>query len=231
MFPQGISYDVGMGHGLVDVAQEQMNEWKQTSLEMTAKCVCAQCNNGWMSDIEEYTQPILSPLIRDTVTRRFLTDEDQGAIAVWAILRSVVFDSQMLKPKQYWLDSERAQFMATLEPPANTHVWLASFPGNFGAVHHVHSRVSNDKVRAFEVVNGFVGQAAFQVFHWRGWPSPHLKLGTRTVLNLNKLSRPEWRNLAIQIWPSPSRRISWPPPAHLTNHSANALMDRLVPRD
>ena len=37
--------------------------WQQVSLEVTIRRVCAICNNGWLSELEQAAKPRLEPLI------------------------------------------------------------------------------------------------------------------------------------------------------------------------
>jgi hypothetical protein len=51
--------------------------------------VCAECNNGWMSDIEAAARPILWPLIH--AQGRRLDSDEQRVLARWALLKACVF--------------------------------------------------------------------------------------------------------------------------------------------
>src|SRR5262245_30639280 len=123
-------YMAGRAHGKSDIDPSTIREWPQNLPEQTAKCVCEDCNGIWMSDLETHVKPILLPLIVDSRRRRRLTDEDQTALTIWATLRSMVFEHQIPIDKRFYTQAERVQFRDTLEPPANTHAWFASFPGH-----------------------------------------------------------------------------------------------------
>jgi hypothetical protein len=56
--------------------------------EFVAKCVCEQCNGGWMSTIEDAARPILTAMIEDQ--RITLDIEDQEKVATWLGLKAIV---------------------------------------------------------------------------------------------------------------------------------------------
>lgn len=50
----------------------------------TAKIVCSNCNNGWMSKLEASTKPILSKMLFDLNSGATLTKEKQATLSFWA---------------------------------------------------------------------------------------------------------------------------------------------------
>jgi hypothetical protein len=49
---------------------------------LTVKCVCASCNNGWVSQLEDAAKPVLLDMILDK--RRAFTRAEAQAVARWA---------------------------------------------------------------------------------------------------------------------------------------------------
>ena len=102
--------------------------WRGRPFSATVGTVCRACNNGWMSDLENASAPILKPLVRGEETT--LTSAEQHQVATWAVktmlmLRLVSWDgdSQELAPDTYsWL-----RRFGT--PPPAEQVWLASYAG------------------------------------------------------------------------------------------------------
>jgi hypothetical protein len=76
-FPKGsqVKQRWGSDQGLVGFTSRKQN--------VTVRRVCADCNNGWMSDLEVAVQPLLLPWI-DGQRTRMLYDEQQ-VMATWAI--------------------------------------------------------------------------------------------------------------------------------------------------
>lgn len=54
----------------------------------TVRAVCATCNNGWMSRLEEAARPVLAPLIAGSPTS--LTETSQQTLAEWITLKMMV---------------------------------------------------------------------------------------------------------------------------------------------
>lgn len=67
-------------------AQRRFNTTK--SLDIPIRCVCAKCNNTWMSDIEATAKPIITAMMRNE--RTTLHPEDQQAVATWACLKTII---------------------------------------------------------------------------------------------------------------------------------------------
>ena len=57
------------------------------------RCVCARCNNGWMSkDVEQPAIRVMAPLLEGQAVR--LWPSDQAKIAAWAVMKYMVADAQ-----------------------------------------------------------------------------------------------------------------------------------------
>ena len=52
------------------------------------RTVCADCNSGWMSSIEEMTRPVLEPLIRGQSS--FLDQKAQKTLATWSAMKTMI---------------------------------------------------------------------------------------------------------------------------------------------
>jgi len=65
-------------------------------------CACRECNNGWMSNTEALTKPILSPMADGLPSE--LTGLSQAILSVWAVKTLMVFDSI---GDSYWRQDER----------------------------------------------------------------------------------------------------------------------------
>jgi hypothetical protein len=83
------------------------------------KCVCADCNNGWMSALERRLEPIMAPLIEGT--RTSLDDQQKEDIATWAILKVMVVHHRIVAANQ------RRQIMKTQKPPERWAVWIGNY--------------------------------------------------------------------------------------------------------
>jgi hypothetical protein len=91
----------------------QMRDW-------TVECVCRDCNNGWMREIENLAKPIMTPLILGKPGR--IWPRDQQIIATWAVLKAMVANHQTV---------ERADldymYQHHLPPPDRWAVWIGHY--------------------------------------------------------------------------------------------------------
>jgi hypothetical protein len=88
--------------------------------------VCARCNNGWISVIDDAARRAITPLIQGTPT--LVTQAMQRAIAAWFAKISMVGDS--LHPaKSVVLQADRTWMMNRNLPPANWEVWIGTYGG------------------------------------------------------------------------------------------------------
>jgi hypothetical protein len=88
-------------------------------LDWQIRCVCGACNNGWMrKDIEERAQLIIEPMVGGKRLR--LSEADQQALAVWAILKVMVVHHRFIHHAQL------KQMRAKREPPRTWNVWIAT---------------------------------------------------------------------------------------------------------
>lgn len=56
--------------------------WHSEIFQHKVRIVCAECNNGWMSDLEKKIKPIISKMVR---LESFLIDEsEQNLLAFWS---------------------------------------------------------------------------------------------------------------------------------------------------
>src|SRR5581483_3341668 len=61
--------------------------------------ICANCNNGWMSDLENRAKPILTQLF-DGMPPADLNPEERALLARWAIKTAFMLDSPSLYRKR-----------------------------------------------------------------------------------------------------------------------------------
>jgi hypothetical protein len=83
--------------------------------------ICADCNNGWMSDIEDRTQDLLLPLMRNEP--RMLAEAECRTIARWSYLKAITLDAWYRSDP--WLDPDAySTFHEQREAPGSTTVGL-----------------------------------------------------------------------------------------------------------
>ena len=182
--------------------------WRAVRPGLKVKVVCARCNNGWMSELENRVKPIVETLCREESAA--LSAADQETLAVWSVKTAMVFEAFRLGRPPFFAQSERHLVRETLRPAPNTSVWAAKCvesPGAFCAASDLGGVVedSTEGVRAYVTTMGF-GPLALQV------------VGTRlpttippSVMSVTADLRPgPWDDATIRIWPTQRADVTWP---------------------
>jgi hypothetical protein len=93
------------------------------------KCVCRECNNGWMSRLQETTKPYLVPMLGGrTIT---LKRNGMTALAAWAAMFVMV--AEHLRDEMVAISAYDRNFLRTkMRPPSHWRIWI----GRHAAVSH-----------------------------------------------------------------------------------------------
>jgi len=86
------------------------------------KHLCAGCNNGWMSDLENRSKALVGALMSDISMR--VDRVGQDLITVWAVKTAMVFECTNPAKRSFYTRAERERLRTALEAPADTLVWL-----------------------------------------------------------------------------------------------------------
>lgn len=98
------------------------------SFGTTVSCACGEnCNNGWMSRLEDQVRPILGPMA--TGQRRHLPPVEQAVLARWAWKTAIVGQATMRDEANWFVSREQAaEFRNSgAAVPANVRMWLGGF--------------------------------------------------------------------------------------------------------
>jgi hypothetical protein len=198
---------------------EFKREWK-------VRCVCKECNEGWMHKLEDANIPIMGPLIDGR--SRLLDKVQQWSIAVWSVKTSMVLDSATAPAVSlFYTQEERYNLREFGLIPRGTLVWL----GYFHAIHDVAAGASQirtglpDKVDFPTRISTFLlGSLVIQV------TTSHLspEYRDRTIV-ISSAERP-WNYLIVPCWPTCDASVYWPPVMPLdlggTTSDFSAFADR-----
>jgi len=96
------------------------------TINLKTRAPCKQCNNGWMSRIEEEAKPLLSPIFAGQPAR--WSADDQAKIARWAFKTALMIDcsspASRVAPAEHFSYLPRRQM-----PPQSVLIYLAKhFP-------------------------------------------------------------------------------------------------------
>jgi hypothetical protein len=166
--------------------------------------VCETCNNGWMSAMESWAEPMLMRLWASTPTfgRTAISVDDAAFLATWAAKTAWMHERvSVWKPTA--TSEMRSYLMDKQLPPEFTSVWIgrhvgeldfAHFLANFDVSHQDQPWDSSDQRRVLVVAMAFKG-LAFAVRTDDGWGVPPTPLDAQ-----------RWQRL----WPV-TEVVPWPP--------------------
>lgn len=177
-------------------------------------CVCAGCNNGWMSRIEDTAKPHLIPMIRGQ--NHTLTGDGPRAVAAWLYLMALTYDA-FQRPRH--LPNEYAwAFHAETEPkqpPPTIGMRLAKYPPPPAGVGILSARhtadVSAGATRAAAAPAGTLMRVMF-VF---GRLYTETCMGVPATLACECQDDPRYS----LVWPDPPKPVTWPPSTDLIDRN------------
>jgi len=178
--------------------------------ELTVRAVCRQCNNGWMSAIEQQSKPLIACLMQDISAP--LDHSQQSSLTAWAMKTAMVLDAVNTRDRNLFYEKgecENLRLSSTIPP--RTNIWIGRYSvrnslGAFG------TDLGIDMQGAPKAAKGcattiLVGHLAIQVLAVHVLP----EYADRAVGQIApKAGR--WNDLLLNIWPIGSRPVRWPPP-------------------
>lgn len=184
----------------------------------TVKCVCAACNNGWMSRLETAAKPHLLKLMDG---RSGIFDDQREVLAAWFVKTALVAGAKFrpIRPVFY------EQFHAEGKPSANTRVWLAATNERF---HHYTDfrpiRTQKEDEPAPTIANAYsaviaLGQVAAFVLSWDDRIPSRKRLMQR------------FGQVLVPLWPTHFGATIWPPENGLSQRGLDDLSDAIVSTD
>jgi hypothetical protein len=182
----------------------------RTDILSPIRLVCACCNNGWMSDLEESARPLLEPMINDH-SAVHLSEDEQGVIARWAAKTAILLGN-VAKPPYQALPSRLDSIMRQPDGPPHSWIYLAAMqPGGARVRGQVYinryttgvSRVARGTTTIATVgLRGLV----IQVLQMDLVPPVTARPAPSTMLDEE----------CIRVWPSSPLLRAWPPSRSLS---------------
>jgi hypothetical protein len=175
------------------------------------RCVCEECNHGWMSDLETNVKPIISPLICDVPSS--LEYVQQLAIATWTLKTAMAFEciKGAANPAKtgkdvFYCSAQRTHLWKWRTPPSDTFVWIGRYEPEF-SLWVQNDRVSDSQPRGLldegSVTTFGVGRLLIQAITVRR-SEQDIQYAIRT-------DKSTWDEALIPIWPHGRSFIRWPP--------------------
>jgi hypothetical protein len=212
--PEGVETTAQRG------SAEPVQVWRSSRPEQTAKFVCAPCNNGWMSQIENAMKPVASEIALGSPVS--LNAAAQKIIAIWAVKSAMVYEA--LRPNADWFytPAERSSFRLQRIFPDRTYVWIAPVvsPAGFFCFANDMSETlerSPSDTQGYVTTIGF-GALALQILGVRLGPNVHH--GVSLTLNVEPAP---WDATTIPVYPSRGDPVTWPTPMALQGEPGISL--------
>jgi hypothetical protein len=95
-------------------------EWAGAPVKV--RCVCFQCNNGWMSNLESRVRPLIGAMMQDFTLR--LDRTQQHLVAAWCVKTAMVFELTNPLKVNFYTQAERELLRSRLTIPDGTLMWL-----------------------------------------------------------------------------------------------------------
>ena len=204
----------------------KLGSWqKKTPQLLPVQCVCRNCNNGWMSKLENEMKPIVDSILDEKI--RTLSASSQAVIAVWAIKTAMALEALYPEREFFYSENERQNMRAISTIPERTSVWIAKCvnqPNLYSVGKDLRTAPGSNEAKAFVTTMAF-GSLALQT------------ISIKTTANLSKkiqitydIRDGPWDSILLRVWPLISYSQQWPPRYGLDGKwGLEALTERLSP--
>lgn len=201
--------------------------WTTTKLDQTANVVCKDCNETWMSDLENRAKSLLADVIVNGKQTSFGPD-DLKFLSAYAFKAAVIANYQTLSlvPEPISTRAQRERFRASLAIPPDICIWISSFQGHarYSGRSNPRYAKSTDDPAPLNDLDIFthtyvMGHLVFQVLAYR----------FNSILNRGlRIELPKqvsvWEQASQQIWPIKTN-INWPA-KYLGSQTIELFVDR-----
>lgn len=171
--------------------------------------VCEDCNNTWMSVLENDTNDLLISLIDNT---RLIGRDEQEKLAFWAAKTALLLSEvkECVVPHGFG-----QELRVNKRPSRNCYVWIAASNGGEDAlaVHRRYIMFEHEEKILGLCVTFAVVRVVFQVY---------IPFYSGTLGPLE-----DFNESVLPIWPVQFSTIDWPPPFYFNNDGFSALAVRI----
>ena len=184
-----------------------LKSWRVYQPTLAVRCVCRECNNGWMSQLEVQAQRFLQPMLLGVHCG--LDVAGQSTIALWSVKTAMVLDALDQPDQRAYAQLERKKLRMLSAIPWRTTVWLATSVdlSYFMSLKNRHLDAESSSKIAGVSITMALAHVVFQVLTIR----VPTDVGPATQVTAN-VRRGPWDLATVQIWPTLSAKAIWPPP-------------------
>jgi hypothetical protein len=194
--------------------------------EQRIDTVCAKCNNGWMSAIENKNKPVIACMFEDLTIP--LDCQQQTLLSNWAVKTAMVLDSMKNTESnpRFYLKFDYVTFRERRIIPNRVCVWIGRYSVSGLGAYGTDVAIAfpdQAKIGIGTATTIVTGHLAVQVFAMRLKPEH-----SQNKLEIQPKAG-DWDNMLVPIWPIARESVTWPPKVTFTTsgeRSLAALMDR-----
>jgi hypothetical protein len=187
-----------------------------------AKCVCAPCNNGWMSALQTRAKSLVLPLVRGQEIG--LSPIDQRVLAAWIAMSAVT--SEFFSPATVAIpqaDRDRVRHYA--EAPTHWKIWIGNYRRQNWRPYRIHNALEiteKDVTESASIHNFRIARPNTQtttiVF---GQLYAHVASSTFPEVVARLIFPRPVDAILTQLWPPRADDIAWPPGRVMTDQDAD----------
>jgi hypothetical protein len=200
-----------------------LGSWKSRNAALQVRRLCEDCNNGWMSRLENEAKPLVESILNDQL--RTITSSAQSTIAVWAMKTAMVLEAVGSEDAWFYVQEDRRRLRSERMMPTRTSVSVAKCVAQldiYSAAKNHWTSAQAGEVRAYVTTMAF-GSLAIQVVTIRT-PSS-IPSNVRVTYDV---SNGPWDATLIEVWPVKQESLAWPAKNGLQGESGlEALSERL----
>lgn len=178
--------------------------------ELKVKSVCKQCNNGWMSALEQQNKPLMGCLMQDIYAP--IDHSQQSSLTAWAMKTAMVLDSVNTRDRTlFYQKGECENLRVSSAIPPRTEIWIGRYSvrntlGAFGTDLGI-AMPEAPKAATGCATTILAGHLAIQVL------AVHVLPEYKDQAVGGIAPKPgRWNDLLTKVWPIGSQPIIWPPP-------------------
>ncbi|HEY6778860.1 MAG TPA: hypothetical protein VI122_20325 [Thermoleophilaceae bacterium] len=196
------------------------HEWPKKPFREKTNFACKRCNNGWMSDLEARSRPVLEPAIRHEPCT--LTERDQAIAAAWAFKTCLVFQATQstagpIAPPAHFLHIRRNR-----RPPPQAAIWIGS---HYRALHDPVNSVYVQRALTLEPLDDKQEEdrnSGYLCFLAVGAVS-FVVVAHRSRNRAQFTYEGPFDQAIDQLWPNPEQTRGWPPRLMMDSDLVEAL--------
>jgi hypothetical protein len=213
--------------------EPMLQTWESKEMNAKAKVVCENCNNGWMSDLEnEHAKPAMRNLILSDSPVR-LGPERIYSITVFAYKAAVIGhlmqrNVSVFFPASVFTSRNLRRFADKLAIPSGIQVWVGCIgiedPRN-GVFRMRYSKTPSAAANGLKlyICTFGLGRFVLQIVASE-WTNGRQRRLSFPMLTQN----PVWNDYTFQVRPMPPRGlfVDWPPVQHISGDRMDEFSDR-----